>query len=163
MYGIFLEAHRKVLALNGMTPEIRGDRAHGLHVFEHRIREAESELLRALQEEPDHVTNCLRLTMLYATTGRLDDALRTLERPGQPIRSGWLYRQRRSSSTSAEEISILPWKERNRAASLSTLGPDSLRSSIGTHRAASRGSRPISACLRHASGHTLAAGFGRHV
>jgi DNA-binding winged helix-turn-helix (wHTH) protein len=78
MYRMFLEAHRRVRALNGITPEVRGNRAHGLHVFEHRIQEAESELLRALKEEPADVTNCLRLTMLYATTGRLDDALRAL-------------------------------------------------------------------------------------
>ena len=45
MYCGFLEAHTRAVALGGMTSELRGDRAQGLHVFELKFAEAESELL----------------------------------------------------------------------------------------------------------------------
>jgi tetratricopeptide (TPR) repeat protein len=48
-------------------------------MFERRLVEAESELLRARSEQPALASASVRLTMLYAAMGRLDDALRALE------------------------------------------------------------------------------------
>lgn len=74
MYKGFFEAHSRALALSGLTPAIRGERAHALFIFERRFAEAESELLQAVHEEPSVAENYVRLAMLYATRGLLDDA-----------------------------------------------------------------------------------------
>jgi tetratricopeptide (TPR) repeat protein len=78
MYSGFLQAHKRAVELCGLTPERRADRAHGLHVFEHKFEEAEAELLQAQRESPDSPEVYVRLTMLYVTLGRLDDALNIL-------------------------------------------------------------------------------------
>jgi len=78
MYAGFLKAHGRAVALCGLTPELRADRAHGLHLFERKLKEAEAELLQAQREKPDAPEVYVRLTMLYATMGRLDDALAVL-------------------------------------------------------------------------------------
>lgn len=75
MYNAFLDAHARAVALGGMTPELRGDRAQGYHVFELRFREAEAELLIAQQENPRSAGVYIRLAILYATMERFDDAL----------------------------------------------------------------------------------------
>ena len=80
MYNGFLQAHRRAVELCGLTPERRADRAHGLHLFEHKLEEAEPELLRAQEESPESPEVYVRLTMLYVTQGRLDDALNILLR-----------------------------------------------------------------------------------
>jgi DNA-binding winged helix-turn-helix (wHTH) protein/Flp pilus assembly protein TadD len=80
MYNGFLQAHRRAVELCGLTPERRADRAHGLHLFEYKIEEAEAELLQAQTESPDSPEVYVRLTMLYITQGRLDDALNILLR-----------------------------------------------------------------------------------
>lgn len=80
MYNGFLQAHRRAVELCGLTPERRADRAHGLHLFEHRFEEAETELLQAQAESPDSPEVYVRLTMLYISQGRLDDALNVLLR-----------------------------------------------------------------------------------
>jgi tetratricopeptide (TPR) repeat protein len=49
-----------------------------LHVFEHKLEEAEAELLQAQQESPESPEVYVRLTMLYVTQNRLDDALNIL-------------------------------------------------------------------------------------
>jgi DNA-binding winged helix-turn-helix (wHTH) protein/Flp pilus assembly protein TadD len=74
MYGGFLEAHRRATALCGMTPELRCSRAHALHLFERNLEEAESEFLQVLREKPTLATTYVRLSILYATMGRLDEA-----------------------------------------------------------------------------------------
>ena len=79
MYQGFLEAHRRAVAISGLTPDLRADRAHGLHVFEHKVPEAEQELVQALREKPKWVPIHMRLIMLYASTGRLDEALEQVE------------------------------------------------------------------------------------
>jgi len=79
MYEGFLQAHRRAVDLSGLTPELRADRAHGLHLFERRLEEAESELLRSQRERPEAPEVYVRLTMLYATLGRLDNAVEVLE------------------------------------------------------------------------------------
>ncbi len=71
----FLETHRRAVELRGLTPELRADRAHALHVFERNFAEAEVELLLALRAEPKLVAAYGHLIMLYATSGRFDEAL----------------------------------------------------------------------------------------
>jgi len=78
MYSGFLQAHKRAVELCGLTPERRADRAHGLHLFEHRFAEAEAELLQAQRESPESPEVYVRLTMLYVTLNRLDDALNIL-------------------------------------------------------------------------------------
>jgi DNA-binding winged helix-turn-helix (wHTH) protein len=74
MYRGFLVAHGRATALCGMTPELRSSRAHGMHLFERKLEEAESEFLRVLREKPTLATTYVRLSILYATMGRLDEA-----------------------------------------------------------------------------------------
>lgn len=78
-YPSFCEAHSRAVALGGATPELRVGRAHGLHIFERRFEEAESELLRVKREAPEVVTVYVALTMLYASTRRFDEGLQALE------------------------------------------------------------------------------------
>jgi tetratricopeptide (TPR) repeat protein len=80
MYAAFLEAHARAVELTGLTPELRGDRAQGLHVFELKFTEAESELQRAKQENPRTAGVYIRLAVLYATMKRFDDALEVVKR-----------------------------------------------------------------------------------
>ncbi len=79
-YLKFLEAHQKAVDLTGLTPELRGDRAQALHIFELKLDEAERELLAAQSENPRTAGVYIRLAVLYATMKRFDDALRVLER-----------------------------------------------------------------------------------
>ena len=79
MYQGFLEAHRRAVALSGLTPDLRANRAQGLHIFERKTAEAEADLLQALREKPKWVPTHMRLIMLYAGTGRLDEALEQVE------------------------------------------------------------------------------------
>lgn len=78
MYPQFLDAHRRAVELRGLTPELRADRAHALHIFERQYAEAEVELLQALREEPKLVAAYGHLIMVYATSGRFDEALDVL-------------------------------------------------------------------------------------
>jgi len=80
VYPLFLNAHRRAVELCGMTPELRGARAHGLLVFERKFAEAEKEMERAIREKPKAPGIYVRLTMLYATEGRFQDALAVAER-----------------------------------------------------------------------------------
>ena len=80
MYTHFLEAHKRAVALTGLRPELRCDRAFGLHVFDHRPCEAEAEFLRTLTQKPTLASTYVRLGLLYGGTGRFDDALDALAR-----------------------------------------------------------------------------------
>lgn len=80
VYPQFLAAHERAVALGGLTPELRCNRAHGLHLFEHKLDEAHAELLRASEEKPTCATAHVRTALLYGTLGRLDDALAMVER-----------------------------------------------------------------------------------
>lgn len=79
VYNRFLDSHRRAVELAGITPELRAERAHGLHVFERRVKEAECELVRALREKPKWAGMYVRLTMLYATQGRFEEAMEIVE------------------------------------------------------------------------------------
>ena len=75
VYPRFLEAQERAVAQGGFTPELRCNRAHGLHMFEHRSQEAEGEFLRALEEKPSFATVHVRMALLCATLRQLDRAL----------------------------------------------------------------------------------------
>jgi DNA-binding winged helix-turn-helix (wHTH) protein len=80
MYPRFLEAHDHAVALSGLRPELRCNRAFGLHVFEHRSAEAEAEFLRTLDEKPSLPAAYVRLGLFYGSLGRFDEALEILAR-----------------------------------------------------------------------------------
>jgi len=80
MYPLFLEAHNRVAALGVLTAELRCNHAHGLHIFERRITEAEGEFLAALEENPALASTYVRLARMYAACGRSDEALEVLAR-----------------------------------------------------------------------------------
>ena len=83
VYKDFLDAHTRAVDAGGLRPELRCNRAHGLHVFEHRRAEAEAEFLQVLREKPNYATAHVRMALLYATLGRLDEALDIVERGSQ--------------------------------------------------------------------------------
>lgn len=64
MYRSFLQAHNRAVALSGLTPDLRADRAQALHIFERKIAEAEADLLQALREKPKWAPAHIRLSML---------------------------------------------------------------------------------------------------
>ena len=83
MYRKFLETHERAVELTGLTPELRGDRAQALHIFELRLADAEAELLIAQREHPRTAGVYVRLAVLYATMKRYDEALEVLARAYQ--------------------------------------------------------------------------------
>lgn len=80
MYPAFLDAHARAVALGGLRPELRCNRAYGLHVFERRIDEAEDEFLLALRDKPMFAPAHVRLAMLYGAHHRFDEAFDVIER-----------------------------------------------------------------------------------
>jgi len=76
----FLEAHERAVELGGLTPELRCDRAHALHMFERRVTDAESEFLAAIGDDPGITTAYVRIARLYAANGRGERALEFLKR-----------------------------------------------------------------------------------
>jgi DNA-binding winged helix-turn-helix (wHTH) protein len=74
VYPGFLDAHGRAVALGGLRAELRCNRAHGLHMFERRLLEAEAEFRVALDEKPSLGSTHVRMTLLYATLDRLDEA-----------------------------------------------------------------------------------------
>ena len=83
VYPDFLDAHERAVALVGLTPELRSNRAHGLHLFENSLEEAHAELRKASEERLTFATAHVRTALLYGTLGRLDDALVEVERAYQ--------------------------------------------------------------------------------
>jgi DNA-binding winged helix-turn-helix (wHTH) protein len=80
MYRGFLDAHERAVALGGLSPEMRCNRAHGLHLFERRLDEAEAEFRQTLEEKPSLASTYVRLAMLLTTRKRFDEALETIAR-----------------------------------------------------------------------------------
>ena len=78
-YAQFLQAHERAVEEGGLTPELRCNRAHGLHMFEHRPHEAEAEFLRTLEDRPAFATVHVRMALMYATLGNLDRALEVVK------------------------------------------------------------------------------------
>lgn len=75
----FQAAYRQAVDLFGLTPALRRDRAHALHLFDRNREAAERELLESVREQEDS-TAFLRLTILYAAQRRFDYALESLQR-----------------------------------------------------------------------------------
>jgi tetratricopeptide (TPR) repeat protein len=80
MYQGFLDVHRQAVSLGDLTPPLRCSRAHGLHMYERRLEEAESEFLETLREDPKLPSTYVRFAMLYGTLQRTDDALAIVAR-----------------------------------------------------------------------------------
>jgi DNA-binding winged helix-turn-helix (wHTH) protein len=80
MYRGFLNAHERAVTLGGLTPELRCNRAHGLHLFERRFEEAEAEFRRTLNEKPTLASTYVRIAMLNSTLRRYDEALEWIAR-----------------------------------------------------------------------------------
>jgi DNA-binding winged helix-turn-helix (wHTH) protein/Tfp pilus assembly protein PilF len=80
IYPSFLEAHSRAEALCGLTPELRCNRAHALHLFERRLAEAESELLQTIEEKPGLAAAYVRLAILYGALAQLDKATEMVRR-----------------------------------------------------------------------------------
>jgi DNA-binding winged helix-turn-helix (wHTH) protein len=78
MYERFLGAHHRAVSLGGLTPELRSDRGLGLHIFERKFAQAESELLEARRARPQAAKIYVTLIMLYICEGRFDDALQVM-------------------------------------------------------------------------------------
>lgn len=74
-YKGFLRAHDRAVALCGPTPELRLDRAYSRYVFELKVAEAEAELVSLERETPGMTDLYVRLSLVQAARGRLDDAL----------------------------------------------------------------------------------------
>jgi tetratricopeptide (TPR) repeat protein len=72
--SMFESAHRRAVALCGLSPELRLDRAFGLFVFEQNLPEAESELKAVRRERPLLVHAHIRLALVYLASGRLEEA-----------------------------------------------------------------------------------------
>src|ERR1700689_4794447 len=75
IYPEYLRAYNRAVALGGITPDLRGMHGHALHMFERKLPEAEVEFLQSLRERPKSANTFIRLAILYATMGRLDNAL----------------------------------------------------------------------------------------
>src|SRR4029079_5851622 len=68
-YPRFLEAHERAVALLGLTPELRCNQAHALHLYECRLDEAEAGLRQALAEKPALAIGYLPLEPVQGTRG----------------------------------------------------------------------------------------------
>jgi DNA-binding winged helix-turn-helix (wHTH) protein len=80
MYPRFLEAHARAVALGGPRAELRCNHGHAVHIFERRYADAEAELLGVLADKPSWGPTYVRLSMLYSTAGRFDDAVAIVQR-----------------------------------------------------------------------------------
>jgi len=79
-YPGFLAAHARAVELAGVTPELRCNRAHGMHMFERRHDEADAEFQRVIAEKPSLASTYVRRALLCATLRRLDEALESVSR-----------------------------------------------------------------------------------
>jgi DNA-binding winged helix-turn-helix (wHTH) protein len=80
MHRGFRDAHRRAAELSGsLTPELRCDAAHGLHIFEGQYAQAESAFVQTRREKPGLASIYSRLAMLHYACGRLDDAMAAVE------------------------------------------------------------------------------------
>jgi tetratricopeptide (TPR) repeat protein len=83
VYPEFLEAHERAVDAGGLRPDLRCNRAHGLHMFEHRLEEAEQEFEQTLRERPTCGNAYVRSALMYSTLQRFDKAVEALERAAQ--------------------------------------------------------------------------------
>ena len=102
VYPRFQEALGRAVDLVGLTPELRCDYAHGLHMYERRLDKAAAEFRQAIADRPMFAIAYMRMTMLNATAGDLDAALDTvgLARTADPL----------LPLTSATEVAVRVWR-----------------------------------------------------
>ena len=88
VYPRFLDALERAVSATGWSAELRGMRAHGLHMFERRLEQAELTLSAAIEEEPHVPGPYIFLAMLLSTSSRLDEAWAALEQ-GERVDPLW--------------------------------------------------------------------------
>jgi DNA-binding winged helix-turn-helix (wHTH) protein len=74
IYPKFKDALQEAVIRESLTPELQGLRGHALHIFERKTADAESDLLRAVENAPALASLRGHLFMLYAATGRFEKA-----------------------------------------------------------------------------------------
>jgi DNA-binding winged helix-turn-helix (wHTH) protein/tetratricopeptide (TPR) repeat protein len=102
MFPRFLEAHQRAVALIGLTPELRCNYAHAVHLYRRELDEAEAGLRQTLAERPNLAPCHVRLTLLHVTKGDLDAALESVghARTADPL----------LPLTAATEVSVRLWR-----------------------------------------------------
>jgi tetratricopeptide (TPR) repeat protein len=80
IYPKYLAAYERIVALDGVTAEVRASHGHALHMYERKLPEAEAELLECLRDQPKSANMYIRLAIVYLTMNRLDDALDLVNR-----------------------------------------------------------------------------------
>ncbi len=83
MLAEFLSAFEQARSLAGLTPELRCMRAQALHLLERRFADARAEFLHVLADRPALALAHVGLANVFATLGRLDDALASAARAQQ--------------------------------------------------------------------------------
>jgi tetratricopeptide (TPR) repeat protein len=102
MFEAFLRAHEQAVALVGMTPEIRCNYAHAIHIYQRRLDEALVEFDRVITDQPELAIAHVRRALLLVTMGDLDQALDSAARgraaaPLQPL-------------TATAEVNVRIWR-----------------------------------------------------
>ncbi len=77
---LFWEAHTRAVDLVGLTPELRSNYGHALHMFKRRLDDAEAQFTQAIADKPGLATAYVRYALLLTTRGDLDAALATIGR-----------------------------------------------------------------------------------
>lgn len=90
MFRAFLEAHERATGIAGLTPELRCNYAHAIHMYQRRLDESLAEFDRAIADKPEMAVAHVRRTLLLVTRGDLDGALDSAVRaraaaPLQPL------------------------------------------------------------------------------
>src|SRR5262249_24568136 len=67
IYPKYLAAYERIVALDGVTPEVRASHGHALHMYERKLQEAEAELLECLRDQPKSANTFVRLAIVYVT------------------------------------------------------------------------------------------------
>jgi len=80
IYPNYLAAYQRIVALGGITAEVRASHGHALHMYERKLPEAEAELLACLRDQPKSANTFVRLAIVYVTMNRLDEALELINR-----------------------------------------------------------------------------------
>ena len=147
MHDRFLEAHRRAEALCGLTPDLRCNFAYGLHVFERKVGEAESGLLRTIEEKPTLASAYVRLALLYGSLGQIDKSVEMVNRahaadPLWPVVSMMECEVRFWRREFHEATDRRP--ECHRAAPVSPGGARRLRPGARVRRPAGRSARAVS-------------------
>jgi DNA-binding winged helix-turn-helix (wHTH) protein/tetratricopeptide (TPR) repeat protein len=128
VYPKFLAAHERAVELGGLTPQLRCNRAHGLHMFEGRLPDAEAEFVQALADKPSFATAHVRMALMYGAHGQLDRALEVLRRgyeadallptllPTESNVLAWRREFDKAEAAGAKAVELHPYLQISRAA-----------------------------------------------